>query len=48
MTRKHFRALAEALKESKASLATCQSIARTISQFNANFDYVKFLEACGH
>lgn len=48
MTRKHFKALAEALKDSKASLASCQAVADTLSQYNSRFDRTKFLEACGH
>ena len=48
MTRKHFKAIAEALKTSKASLNTCQAIARELSAFNSQFNYAKFLEACGH
>ena len=47
MTRKHFRAIAEALKGAKASPEVCLAIASAISQFNPYFDRTKFLEACG-
>lgn len=48
MSRKHFRAIAEALKGAKASLEVCQAVASTMYQFNSGFDRDKFLEACGH
>lgn len=48
MTRKHFRAIAEALKISNASLDTCRAIAQVCREDNPNFDTYKFLQACGH
>lgn len=48
MSRKHFKAIAEALKSSKATLGVCQAVANEMYQFNSNFDRAKFLEACGH
>lgn len=48
MSRKHFKAIAEALKGAKASLEVCQAVASQMYQFNPHFDRTKFLEACGH
>ena len=47
MTRKHFRALAEALKESKADYHTCYGIGLVCASNNPRFEMFKFLEACG-
>lgn len=48
MSRKHFRAVAEALKETKAPFDVCYKMAQTLAQFNGQFDRNKFMEACGH
>lgn len=48
MSRKHFRAVAEALKDSKAPFDVCHKMAQTLAQFNTHFDRTKFMEACGH
>lgn len=48
MTRKHFKDLANALKESKAPFDVCARIASTLAKYNARFDRSKFMEACGH
>lgn len=47
MTRKHFRALAECLKFTQASKATCEAIAVYLRTENDRFDTGKFLTACG-
>lgn len=48
MTRKHFEAIAKALKERKADLYICEAIAHECGVFNPAFDRAKFLKACGH
>jgi len=48
MTRKHFTAIAMNLNATGASAMTCRSIAHTCAGFNSNFDFDKFMEACGH
>jgi hypothetical protein len=47
MSRRHFRALAEALKDSGASYQTVAAIARVCANENPRFDSSKFFEACG-
>lgn len=47
MTRKHFIALAEALKESKAPHDVCARIAITLKQANPRFNPTRFMAACG-
>lgn len=49
MTRKHFKALAEGIKNlsdnpSKKEIA--RMVARVVMQFNPRFDGVRFMEAC--
>ena len=46
MTRKHFKALAEALKENKANAKLIGDISRICKQSNSNFDSAKFYMAC--
>lgn len=48
MSRKHFRAIAEALKNSKASLEVCHAIASEMYNFNPRFDRATFIKACGY
>ena len=47
MTRKHFRAIAECLKFTGASVATCEAFAVYLRTENDRFDTAKFLTACG-
>lgn len=56
MTRKHFAAIADALKQSRPAagphqrrqwLADCHTICATLKQFNPDFNRSRFLEACG-
>lgn len=47
MSRKHYRALAEVLKSSNASLELCESIAVFLKKDNPRFLREKFLTACG-
>lgn len=47
MTRKHFEALAKALKDAEATEDMCWAIANVCARFNSNFDRVRFLVACG-
>ena len=46
MTRKHFKALAEALRITEASRETITAIALVCHKANDNFDLSKFIEAC--
>lgn len=48
MTRKHFNAIAEALKTTGASEETCRAIAVVCKSNNSNFQIDRFLTACGH
>ena len=48
MTRKHFEALARALKFTNANTQICDAVARVCEKSNDKFDYYKFLKACGH
>ena len=45
MTRKHFNAIAETLKEQEASPKMIREMARTLSAFNSNFDKERFIDA---
>ena len=57
MTRKHFKAIADALASSKPSPSNIEAlqqwridvaaITNTLKQFNDNFDTTKFITACG-
>jgi hypothetical protein len=52
MSRKHFRALADALKKTRVGdrdqwEEDCKTIAWVLAQFNPNFDRLRFLGACG-
>jgi len=47
MSRKHYRALAQALKESGASISVVRAIANTLKADNPRFDYRRFYEASG-
>lgn len=49
MTRKHFKALAEEIKlinDYRARVDAAHAVCRACSQFNAAFDFKKFLQAC--
>jgi len=48
MSKKHFIAIAKTLKEQHADRNMCVAIAQTMRQFNPNFNFSTFLEACGH
>lgn len=48
MTRKHFEAIAKALREKKADRFICEAVAYECGVFNPHFDREKFLKACGH
>lgn len=47
MYRRHFRAIAEALKYTQATQATCEAVALYLKTENPRFDMDKFLSACG-
>jgi hypothetical protein len=47
MSRRQFRALAEALKNTGASYETCREIGRVCYAENPRFDMNTFLKACG-
>jgi hypothetical protein len=48
MTKKHFIALAKALKEGGAQRDLCEAIAIVCRQTNPGFDFHRFMTACGH
>ena len=48
MSRKHFVIVAASLKEQKASFQTCVQVTNALIGCNANFDYDRFMTACGH
>jgi DNA-binding FadR family transcriptional regulator len=48
MTRKHFEAIAAALKASNASMATVQAMCDVLAGMNPRFDTQRFIAACGH
>lgn len=45
MTRKHFEAIAEALRESGASEYTITAVAVRLARFNPAFNYTRFIRA---
>ena len=47
MTRKHFKALAQILKEHKADGVLIRDMAQFCYNNNSNFDSARFYEACG-
>jgi len=47
MSRKHYRAIASALKEVGAPLAVCKAVGTVMAQDNPRFEMTTFLEACG-
>lgn len=47
MTRKHFKALAQILKEHKADGVLIRDMAQFCYNENSNFDRARFYEACG-
>jgi hypothetical protein len=47
MYRKHFRAIADCLKNTNASGQTCEAFAIYLKTENPRFDVAKFLTACG-
>ena len=47
MTRKHYRAIAEALKGASAPLEVCTAVGVVMAQDNPRFQMSTFLEACG-
>ena len=46
MTRKHFKALAEALRITEASPETIKQVALVCARNNPYFDFIKFRVAC--
>jgi hypothetical protein len=46
--KKHFIALAKALKSGEAPRDLCEAIAIVCKQTNPNFDFQRFMAACGH
>jgi len=48
MSRKHFIALAAALRANGADYSTCADVANVCADFNKNFDLARFMAACGH
>ena len=48
MTRKHFVIVAQSLKEQKATFETCVQVTNALIKCNENFDYDRFMTACGH
>jgi len=47
MSRKHYRAIAGALKEAGAPLEVCRAVGAVMAQDNPRFQMTTFLEACG-
>lgn len=51
MTRKHFEAIAEAIRltdmDSNAKQDLADNMAANLNQFNSNFNETRFIEACG-
>ena len=47
MSRKHYRALAEALKVSGAEPAVIREVAKVLAADNPRFDWGIFYKACG-
>ena len=47
MTRKHFVIVAASLKEHQASFETCKQVTNAFIKCNENFDYNRFMAACG-
>ena len=47
MTRKYFKIIAESLKEQEASFETCTQVTNALIKTNDNFDYNRFMTACG-
>lgn len=51
MTRKHFKVIAEVIKEASVSdqqrKDLAYAMASELRQFNDHFDYNRFIEACG-
>ena len=51
MTRKHFKMIAETLKEysdTESHIWICRDMARLFATTNPRFDKVKFMECCGY
>lgn len=48
MSKKHFVALAAALKQAKASQDVCSAVAGVCARSNINFNWSRFMEACGY
>lgn len=48
MTRKHFKALAAALKDAGATREACERVATVLGTTNPRFDFAKFMTACGY
>ena len=48
MSKQHFEAIAGILKFNKADRSLCEELGLKFMDFNSNFDYGKFLTACGH
>ena len=46
MTRKHFRAIAAVLGQTKATDETIGAMANELARFNPNFDRYTFITAC--
>ena len=48
LSRMHFKAIAEGLRESNASNAQIMAMAQQVRKFNRNFDLNRFLDASGY